>query len=55
MKVLIVEDEEQVALMLERKLKQQGMVVDTAYDGQKAAFDPDVENIENGLRSTIAV
>src|SRR3989344_5847069 len=35
MKVLIVEDEEQVALMLERKLKQQGMVVDTAYDGQK--------------------
>ncbi len=35
MKILIVEDEQQVASLLARKLKQRGIVVDIAEDGNK--------------------
>ena len=46
MRVLLVEDEEQIADFVTRGLSEQGYAVDVAYDGDEALHWPDVADFD---------
>jgi two-component system OmpR family response regulator len=46
MKILVVEDEPQLALQLQQQLSSQGFIIDCAYDGEEAHFMGSTESYD---------